>query len=304
MKSIQSKEIVQAAMAKQGPLRTAIYSRVSTDMEIQEGSFELQNRYFLQRIEHDPAMTLAGVYGDLGKSGRMIRRRNGFQCLMKDCEAGKIDLIITKSISRFARNFVDCMESIRRCMGIGVRIIFDENGIDTADLKSELLLSILATIAEEESNSISANLQWAHDERAKRGEPLTHPPYGYRRRKKSPVWTIEEHEARRVRMAFELRRQRQSYAAIARTLNTVEQAETTGKVWSKHMVATMLANIAYKGDLLTAKMVRVGNVVKRNEGEKEQYYLEEHHPPIINRALFDQVQALRRSRAEGGREAA
>ena len=136
-------------------LKTAAYCRVSTDMESQEGSYELQVAYFTDLIDANPTMELVGIYGDKGKSGLNISGRPGLQKLMDDCRAGKISLILTKSISRFARNVAECLEMIRELRSLGVNIIFEEQNLNTQDEKSTLVLNILAAIAEEESRSIS-----------------------------------------------------------------------------------------------------------------------------------------------------
>lgn len=136
------------------PLRVAAYCRVSTRLEEQEGSYEIQVSYFTDKINANSGMTLVGIYGDLGKSGLKTKGRDGLARLMADCEAGKIDLILTKSISRFARNMADCAEMIRKLRELGVGIIFEEENINSKDAKCDLILNIFAALAQEESNSI------------------------------------------------------------------------------------------------------------------------------------------------------
>ena len=133
--------------------RTAAYCRVSTTSDTQDGSFEVQCEYYEKRIKEDPGMELVGVYGDHGKSGRSMRGRKELNRLIKDCEAGKIELVLTKSISRFARNMLECVETIRHLSELGVVVRFEKEGLDTETMGGELKLGILETIEQEEGNS-------------------------------------------------------------------------------------------------------------------------------------------------------
>ncbi len=139
-------------------IKTAAYCRVSTNSDTQDGSFEVQCAYYENLIKSDPTMEFVGVYGDHGKSGRAMKGRKELNRLIKDCEDGKIQLVLTKSISRFARNMVECVAPVRHLLEIGVTVRFEKEDLDTEKMGGELMLGILATIAQEESNSISQNM--------------------------------------------------------------------------------------------------------------------------------------------------
>lgn len=271
--------------------RAAIYCRVSTEREIQQGSFELQKLHFTELIAENPVQTLVGVYGDFGKSGRSMRKREDFRRMIADCEQGKIDIIYTKSISRFARNFVDCMETLEKLKTLGVTVIFEENGIDTSQNKSELLIGILASVAAEESNSYSANQIWAIDEKNARGEPISRPPYGFHRKKRETAWYVVPVQAAQVKLAFEL-------ASSGHTLDVIvtmlQKAEQEGIRWNTGRVRRMLKNIAYFGDYLTTQHIKVAGKSIKNNGSRPQYYLEGHHPALVSKVMYDRVQELLR----------
>ena len=150
-------------------LRTAAYCRVSTQSDTQDGSFEVQCEYYEKLIKRDPNMEFVGVYGDHGKSGRSMRGRKELNRLIKDCEIGSVDLVLTKSISRFARNLQECVETIRHLKELGVIVRFEKENLDTETMGGELILSILATIAQEESNSISQNTVWSRRKHIEKG---------------------------------------------------------------------------------------------------------------------------------------
>lgn len=275
--------------------RAAVYCRVSTGSDLQEGSFEIQRDAYLKMIGESGEMILAGVYGDQGKSGRSMDGRTAFQQMLHDCETGKIDVILTKSISRFARNMADCVDTVRRLKTMGIPVIFEREGINTLDERSELLLGILAAIAQEESRSISQNICWAHDRRNAAGDPFGRMPYGYRRDKVKRCWTIFEPEAERIRYAFDKAAEGCCYQEIRQGLNDMERRDGTGMAWSQARLGKTYANVCYKGDYLTNKTVAVdrqGRRWVRNEGIRDQYYLLDHHEAIVDREVFDHVQLL------------
>lgn len=273
--------------------RVAVYCRVSTLQEMQNTSFETQRDAYIQMIGSRDGFELADVYGDNGKSGASIKHRPEFQRMIRDCEDGKIDIVMTKSISRFARNLRDCLSTIDHLKQLGIPIIFEKEGINTMDNKSDLLLNILAVIAEEESVSIGQNIRWAYERRNAAGDPFHKAPYGYRRDKKANQWYIHEHEARRVRYAFQSAGRGACYQEILKDLNVMEQEEGTGLVWENTRLSTLLKHEAYIGDVLTNKSYRpTRNTQVINKGERDQYYIEAHHEPIIDRETFERVQEL------------
>ena len=272
--------------------RVAAYCRVSTAMEEQEGSYETQVSYYRNLITSNPRYTLVDVYGDHGASGRTVRHRPEFQRMIQDCEAGKIDLILSKSISRFARNLPDCISVIRKLCKWGIGVYFEKEALDTLAPNTELLLNCLAAIAEEESTSIGQNLRWAHDKRNEAGKPSRMTPYGYRK-DDGKNWIIEPREARRVVLAFGMANRGECYSAIRNALNALEAEENTGKIWKQTTLGFVFRNEAYCGDILTNKYYSVaGQRMKKNTGEKQQFYIEEHHPALVPRAVFERVNEL------------
>ena len=284
---------------KQQPKRVAAYIRVSTEKELQEHSYEAQEAYFRHRIEEDPHMTLIEIYGDKGKTGRSVHGRQGLQQLMADCESGKIDLVLVKSLSRFARSMSDCMSMVRQLRSLRIPVIFERENINTMDSSGELLLAIMAAIAQEESNSIAENTRWAINQSNAKGEPTYHPSYGYVREKDSRMWQIQLDEAKRVRKAFDMASSGQyTYSEILDALNKIERADCTGATWSKKRLVYLLTNVVYMGDCLTNRTYSVytdKRLLVPNRGEREQYYIEDHHPAIVSREQFERVQQVMKS---------
>ena len=277
-------------------LRTAVYCRVSTNQDTQDGSFETQVEYYKSLIAQSNTMTLVDVYGDHGKSGREMRKRSGLMRMLEDCRLGKIDQILTKSISRFARNMKECIATIRKLKDMGVRVLFEKEGIDTMNMVGELFLTILAAMAEEESNSISQNVKWSRKRSYEMGRPIEKPSYGYRKEGREHHWVIFEPEAKRVRLAFYMAGLCRSNAEIRGALNRLEEQEHTGKVWKQTPLMNLLTNYAYVGDYLSNKQTPIlvdGQSRRRtNRGEADQYYISEHHEAIISHELFDCVQEI------------
>ena len=276
-------------------LRAAAYARTSTDQEEQEGSFQLQQQYFKDMIEADPSLELVGIYGDFGKSGRDADSRPDFQRMLRDCEAGKIDMIYTKSVSRFARNIADLVEVVQHLRELGVNVYFESQRLNTAERQTELLLHILGIIAQEESRSFGENVRLGLEMRAATGHPIGQTAYGFRRVDKDANWEIVEEEAERVRLAFRKAGEGTCYQDIKKALDEYEKSKGTDIVWGRERIRRMLRNECYKGDVITGKSYIVygeKRMQKRNYGERPQYYLEQHHKPIIAPELFDRVQLL------------
>ena len=278
--------------------RAAAYCRVSTGMECQEGSYEIQKSYFTELLSNSPDEELVKVYADEG-SGRSTQGRPEFRQMIQDCVDGKIDIIYTKSISRFSRNMLDCVTVVRQLKGLGIPVIFEKEGINTMDGQSELFFHILAIIAEEESKSIggnvSAGIAYLHDQ----GIPTGRVTYGYRRVNKQGEWRIEESEARRVRYAFDQAAKGVCYEDIRIALDKMEDEESTGVSWSKNRnrLPMMLKHVAYMGDYwtdcyYTAYAKNGHRYSKRNKGERTQVHLEGHHDPIVSREEFERVQTV------------
>lgn len=276
-----------------GKIRVAAHCRVSTVMEIQDNSFETQRNYYIERINGNPAYELAGIYGDHGVSGRSMVKRPRFCQMLRDCESGKIDRILTKSISRFARNLPDCIRVIRRLQELKIPVLFEKENINTLDVKSELLLNVLAAIAEEESVSISQNMRWAHERRNAAGDPFNKAPYGYRRNPETNKWYICEEEARLVRYAFARANEGCCYQDILAGLEQRSKEKGGERAWGFARMRYMLTHEAYIGDLLTNKSFRPDvHTQIRNRGERDQYYIEGHHTPIVSKEVFERVGLL------------
>ena len=273
-------------------LRVAAYCRVSTDLEEQEGSFDTQVRHYREKIGQSPDMELVGIYGDKGKSGLKASRRPELQRLLKDCKAGKIDLILTKSISRFARSMADCVELIRRLREWKVTIFFEKEGLRTDDRKSDLVISILAALAQEESHSISQNMIRSYEQHVSEGHPCGRIAYGYARAEDG-MWQIKQEEAQRVRTAFRMAAEGRSYQEILTALNSIERQEGSGVIWLQRRVKYILRNVAYQGDYYSHSTVCLtpGHQVV-NRGYRDRYYIEEHHEPLVSRTLFERVQRM------------
>jgi DNA invertase Pin-like site-specific DNA recombinase len=268
-------------------IKTAAYCRVSTDKEAQDGSYELQVSYFPELITSNPDMELVGIYGDKGKSGLSTEKRPGLKKLMDDCREGKINLILTKSISRFARNMAECAEMIRKLQSLGVNIIFEKENLNSQDENCALALNIFAAIAEEESHSISQHALRAHEQYTMEGRPFGQISFGYKHGGDNK-WIINEEEAPLVRKAFEMAAEGQNYTEIRKAMT-----EMAGYPWSQGRVKYLLTNVVYKGDYLSHKTVCIvpGKQVK-NAGHRDQFYITGHHEPIVSTSLFDRVQKI------------
>lgn len=278
--------------------RAAAYCRVSTGMECQEGSYEIQKNYYTNLLANSSDAELVRVYADEG-SGRTTQGRPEFQQMIRDCEAGKIDIIYTKSISRFSRNMLDCVTVVRRLKEMGISVIFERECINTMDRQSELFFHILAIIAEEESRSIGKNLKMGISGLHDKGIPTGRVTYGYRRVNNTGTWRIEESEARRVRYAFNQAAKGVCYKDIRAGLDKMEMEENTGVSWSKNRkrLTALLRHMAYKGDYMTdCYYTTYGKNGKRysklNKGECIRIHLEDHHEPIVSREQFERVQTL------------
>ena len=284
-------------------LRVAAYARVSTFNEEQEESFETQCAYYEKLISANPKMTLVGVYGDNGVSGLSAKSRTEFSRMMRDCQAGKIDFIITRSVSRFSRNMAECVEAVNRLKALGIPVRFEKEGLTTTDPGSEMFFHVLALLAQEESGNLSRRMIWAIEKRAEIGDPERRCPYGYM---KEPLeeependagrnWVINEEEARRVRKAFEMAAAVCPYDVILEQLNLIEREAGTGVVWNQIRLRNMLKSEVYRGDVLTHKTYGLDYVSKKravNRGERPQYYIKEHHEPMVPIEMFERVQSL------------
>ena len=283
--------------------RVAAYARVSTDSDEQFTSFEAQVDYYTRQITANADWALVEVYTDEGISGTNTKKRDGFNRMIADALSGKIDLVITKSISRFARNTVDTLTAVRQLKEKGVEVYFEKENIYTMDSKGELLITIMSSLAQEESRSISENVAWG--KRAKCEEGKVYLPYkqflGY---EKGPDGQpqIVEGQAKTVRLIYALFLDGLMPSSIAKRLEAMGTLSPAGKQrWQTSTVESILRNEKYKGDALLQKTFCVDFLtkkMKRNEGELPQYYVEQSHPAIVSPEVFDEVQQELKRRRE------
>lgn len=314
---------------KNGKLNVAAYIRVSTDASDQENSYETQERYFNQLIESNPEWNPIGVYSDYGISGTVKEKRVGFRRLLRHCKEGKIDRIVCKSISRFSRNTADFMTSLNILHENNVTILFEKENLDTADPTSDFILTTLAAIAQEESRSISKNINLGNKMRYPKGEVKNVVIYGYRYNGKMVTTPsgyqykdieIVEEEAAVVRRIFQEVAEGNSYMDIARGLNkdkipapqtdAVKARKKNSKKgqlnsdleegWTGRAISQMIKRERYTGTVLIQKNYTVdflSHDVQKNRGELPQYLAKNHHPAIISEELFEEVQQIRKANA-------
>ena len=282
------------------------YARVSTDNEEQLTSYEAQVDYYTQYIQANPEWDFVKVYTDEGISGTNMKKRDGFNEMIADALAGKISLIVTKSVSRFARNTVDSLTTIRTLKAHGVEVFFEKENIWTFDSKGELLLTIMSSLAQEESRSISENITWGKRKQFADGKVSL--PYkqflGYRKGANGLPEIVPE-EAEIVRLIYRMFIDGKSPCYIAKHL-TEKGIPTPGrkKVWQVSTVESILTNEKYKGDARLQKRFTTDYLTKTmkvNEGEVPQYYVENSHPAIIDPTEWEMVQGEFRRRKEANK---
>ena len=275
--------------------RVAAYCRVSTDSEEQLTSYQNQMRVYTEMIAANKEWEFAGLYADEGISGTRADKRPEFQRMIRDCQNGKIDYIITKSVSRFARNTVECLEYVRSLKAQGIGIFFEEQNIDTLKNESELYLVIYAGFAQSESESISKHITWTYRKKFEEGKvSFQYKNFlGYRKGADSQPEIVPE-EAAIVERIYEMFLAGQPVKMIAQTLQA-EKIEIPGKnlSFSKNMIMNILRNEKYCGDCILQKTVTVDCISKTrkaNQGEAPMYIVENNHPAIISREVFNRVQ--------------
>ncbi len=281
--------------------RVAGYARVSTDMEEQITSYEAQIKYYTDYIKNRDNWEFAGFYSDSGITGTSTAHRKGFKKMVADALDGKIDLIITKSVSRFARNTVDSLTTIRQLKEHGVECYFEKENIWTFDGRGELLLTIMSSIAQEEARSVSENCTWGQRRRFADGKVSV--PFksflGYDRGKDGNL-VINAEQAKLVRRIYGMFLSGQSTYAIAKILTGEGIPTPAGKLtWYASTINSILTNEKYKGDALLQKTYTADFLTKKkkiNRGEVPQYYVKNNHEAIIDGNTFDRVQEMIRTR--------
>ena len=276
-------------------LRVAAYCRVSSDSADQLNSFAAQNTHYNTVISTHDHWELVDIYADEGITGTSAAKRGDFQRMLSDCRNGRIDKILVKSISRFARNTAECLEAIRELKALGISVFFEEHNIDTKMVSSEMLTAVLASCAQAESESISKNVSWGNRKRMESGSfTPSSAPYGYRLANGKLV--VEESEAAVVQSIFAHYLEGMNPEQIARQLM---QTDESGKVWTRHTVEYILKNEKYMGDALLQKQYTTETLPrqkKNNYGERDMFYIENYNPAIISREVYQKATELREQR--------
>ena len=293
-RTIRENELTMQVL-KTKKLRVAAYARVSTDLDDQRISLDSQQKHYYTKINENPNWTLVDVYVDDGKSATRVTKRLGFQRMMRDVGRGKIDLILTKSVSRFARNTLDTLNYVRKLKNIGVGIYFEEENINTLDMNGELLLTILSSIAQQESLNLSSHVNMGLKYKMIKGEPCgTVKCYGYDFIKENSQLIINPEQAEVVRLMAKWYLEGDGTNKIAKKLNEMNIPSPSGKcLWREESVTHLLKNEKIKGDILIGKFYTpnpLNHKRKENKGIKEKYYVHNHHEPIISKEMWQDIQ--------------
>ena len=283
--------------------RAAAYVRVSTDSVQQEGSLILQREYYEDHIKSNSEYEFAGIYEDDGITATNVEKRKGFLRMMEDCRAGRIDLILTKSISRFARNLADTLYYINMLNALPspVEIYFETERLSTFGASGEILIMVLALLAQEESRNKSESVTWAVDNLFAQGKYYVFPILGYDKEKgRDNPLVINEEEAKIVRLCYAMTVMGYSFTKVAKTMTDLGLKNKFGNAqWTVGGVVALLSNEKYAGAVRARKTVTPNyksHKVKKNEGEKPQYYHENHHTPIVPPLAYDVALRIIRNR--------
>lgn len=294
-------QLMQETVKRQ--LRVAAYCRVSTEEEEQQSSYEAQCSYYTDKIMTNPEWTMAGIFADEGITGTSTKKRDDFNRMIRHCRQKKIDLILTKSISRFARNTLDCLRYVRALKELGIGVYFEKENINTLDMDTELILTFMGAFAQSESESISANVKWGKKQAMKEGKvnfPISR-LYGYTTDENGEL-AIHPEQADIVEEIYRRFLLGHSVRMIRDALNADSIPAKGGKVWQFASVQGILTNEKYCGDVLMQKTfkpdVMTGKVVK-NTGQLPMYLIRNNHPAIISRETYQAAQAEMARRSAG-----
>ena len=282
------------AMKRQ--LRVAAYCRVSTEEEEQQSSYEAQCSYYTDKIMTNPEWTMAGIFADEGITGTSTKKRENFNRMIRKCRQKKIDLILTKSISRFARNTVDCLKYIRALRELGIGVCFEKENINTLEMDTELMLTFMGAFAQAESESISENVKWGKRQAIREGNVFVNFKrlYGYTLNENGEP-EIEQEKAEVIRSIFDWYLAGDSLRMIKQRLEDAGIPNPSGAAeWKTSAIKTILANEKYCGDALGQKTfkdnVMSGKIVK-NTGQLPMVLVQNNHPAIVSRETYQKVQA-------------
>lgn len=274
-------------------LRVAAYCRVSTELEQQQSSYDIQIEYYTRHIMQNPNWIFAGVFADDGRSATNTFRRDDFNQLMNQCMKGKVDMVITKSISRFARNTVDCISWVRKLREKNVAVYFEKENLNTLDDSTEMILTILSSQAQEESRAISTNVKWGYARKFEKGGSTRQRSYGFRKAPTGEMCIVEE-EAAVIRNMARWFLDGDSLERIKHRLEDAGIETTTGKrTWSTGTIYNILTNEKIMGDVLLQKTFTADYLTKRrvkNSGQQKQYYVKNHHEAIIPKTVYYKIQ--------------
>lgn len=302
--TIPAKPEVARRQAVQRQLRVAAYCRVSTDDEEQLTSYEAQQNYYTDKIMTNREWTMAGIFADEGITGTSARKRPEFLKMIRLCKQKKIDIVLTKSISRFARNTVDCLNYIRALRELGIAVIFEKENINTLEADSEILITMLGAFAQAESESISANVRWGKRQAMREGKTIIqyNRLYAYEKGEDGKPKIIQE-QADVVRSIYD---QYLSGASLRMIKDRLEAEQipnvTGGSQWTITAIRSILTNEKYCGDVLLQKTYIsdcISRKVIRNTGQLPMYLVQNHHEGIVERKTFDAVQAEMARRSAG-----
>ncbi len=294
----------EAVRASKRQLRVAAYCRVSTDDEEQLTSYEAQKNYYTDKIMTNKEWTMAGIFADEGITGTSARKRPEFLRMIRQCKQGKIDIVLTKSISRFARNTVDCLNYVRALKELGIAVIFEKENMNTLEVDSEILITMLGAFAQSESESISANVRWGIRQAMKEGKVTIQYKYlyGYRKGDDGKPEIIPN-QAEVVRKIYDLFLSGTPVRGIQEYLNTSAVPNINGEPkWARSAIDSILTNEKYCGDVLLQKTYIddcINKKVKKNTGQLPMYLVQNHHEGIISRETFDTAQAELARRSAG-----
>ena len=294
----------EAVRASKRQLRVAAYCRVSTDDEEQLTSYEAQKNYYTDKIMTNKEWTMAGIFADEGITGTSARKRPEFLRMIRQCKQGKIDIVLTKSISRFARNTVDCLNYVRALKELGIAVIFEKENMNTLEIDSEILITMLGAFAQSESESISANVRWGIRQAMKEGKATIQYKYlyGYRKGDNSKPEIIPD-QAEVVKKIYDMFLSGTPVRGIQEYLNTSAVPNINGEPkWARSAIDSILTNEKYCGDVLLQKTYIddcINKKVKKNTGQLPMYLVQNHHEGIISRKTFDAAQAELARRSAG-----
>ena len=285
-------------------IRVAAYVRVSTDDDEQLGSFESQKKYYSEKIRENKDWAMVGIFADEGITGTNVNRREQFLKMIDRCMAGEIDMILTKSISRFARNTLDTLNYVRMLKDKNIAVVFEKENIDTLSMDGELMLTIMSSFAQQEVESLSSNVKMGFAMKMQRGEMVGfNGCLGYDYDPRTKTITVNRDEAETVRIIFNLYLQGYGAHTIAKMLTEMEKKNKKGKVsWHERGVMELIKNEKYKGDLRLQKTFTTDPITKRrltNMGEEKMFYIQDHHEAIVTKEIWDRAQEIRIERRKG-----